>query len=158
MKNNELSLLPELTRSKNVVVNFGTTTPTINVKYFFNYDLELKESKTVGVFFNASNKTILTKLIDITPITTVDALNSCYINLVDKDNNVVVENLPLNALFQYLYTQGQLSVSPTAPMVIKKFNVEIDWARSYVVFYATPGTLNGNCVSLQVYYKRKIQK
>lgn len=159
MKNVELSLLPNLTRSKLMTVNFGTTTPTINQKYFFDYDLEVKDSKTVGIYLNQSTNATLNKINGLTPVTPVDCLKSLYVTLVDKDNNNVVENMPLNALARIFYSQGSFRPNTFFPesKVIRKFDVEIDWARSYVVFYDTPGTLTGTVVPFTVYYKRKIQ-
>jgi len=159
MNNNDLSLFPELTRSKMLTVNFGTNSPTINKKYFFDYDLELRESKTVGVFWNPFFTNLIYKFQNFICLTTNDALNSCYVNLVDKDNNVVVHDMPLNALFRPFYSKGSnAEISLNNGFFIKKFNVEIDWAKSYVIFYANPGALSGQLVPLTIYYKRKIQK
>jgi hypothetical protein len=161
MKNNELSLFPELTRSKMVNVSFGSNTPIVNTKYFFDYDLELKESKTVGVQFNPGDTTLYNKpstAIGGEPIYLTSSEQGLYINLVDKDNNVVVENLPLNALYRLLYTPGQTGVAQSNSIITRKFDVEIDWAKSYVIWYASPGVIDGEFVSLTIYYKRKIQK
>lgn len=154
----DLSLLPNLTRSKMVTVNFGSNTPKQNVKYFFNYDLEVKESKTVGIIFNTNGSHLIYKFDNVIGLTYADALNSCYINLVDKDNNTVCENLPLNALFRYLYAKGSFrETSMDNAFSIRKFNTEIDWAKSYVIFYDSPGTLSGAILPLTIYYKRKIK-
>jgi hypothetical protein len=157
MNTTSLSLLPDLTRSKMLYINLGTNQPLVNVKYFFEYDLELKESKTTGILFNPFGTQFIRKFAGYICITQADALQNCYINLVDKDNNVVVENMPLNALYRNLYSQGMLTHSVNKAVVIRKFNTEIDWAKSYVIFTSTTSALSGQIIPLTIYYKRKIK-
>ena len=158
MKNNELSLFPELTRSKMIKTSFGTNSPVASKKYFFDYDLELKESKTVGIQFNPGDTQLYQQpSSQPQPLYPTDAILGCYLNLVDRDNNVVVENMPLKSLWNFFYSRGQNGVASPLSILTRKFNVEIDWAKSYVIFYEAPGAIDGEFVSLTVYYKRKIQ-
>jgi hypothetical protein len=154
----DLSLSPELTRSKMVSVDFGTNTPKANVKYFFDYDLELKESKTVGVYFNVNGSLMIYKFQNKITLNYVDATFYAYVNLVDKDNNTVVQDMPLNAFNRNLFSVGSFqNIGMTRGFLFPKFNTEIDWAKSYIIFYQSPGTLSGQIVPLTVYYKRKIK-
>jgi hypothetical protein len=155
----ETALLPDLTRSKKLSVNWsGTVLPINNYQYFFAYDEEIKEGILIGIqpFVQATSNSFFFAETNPSGTNDLNNLSYGYITLVNKLGQVVVDSLPINSLFLSNVPQPNTN----AGLTIRNFWLNVDPSKSYVTFNYHSGDLDPasfpSGISFTWYYKKRI--
>lgn len=121
-----LTPYPTIKYAKDVKINIPSNAPSVPLgDYFFNFDAEINNAKLTGICF--------------VPLTMNSAANSCsveqakvvYITLVDKNNQRIVDKLPINALY---------TLNASGNIILRRFANKISLENSFV-------TINGDDLS-----------
>jgi hypothetical protein len=117
-----LTPYPTISFSKQVSIKFpnGFDGPLGN--FFFDFDPEITRSKLTGICFvpntlNSGPNSI-----------TVETAKYIYITLVDHNNERIVDNLPLNALY---------TLNSSGNIILRRFSNRISLENSFVTINGT---------------------
>jgi hypothetical protein len=138
-----LTPYPTIKFAKEVNINIPTGYPNNPVgNVFFDYDAEISNSKLTGICFvpltmnNNFNGLSLS----------IEQAKSVYITLVNRNNERIIDSLPLNALY---------TLNSAGNIILRRFSTHISLENSFVTFTGDQD-ISGNVIVFTFYYNPNI--